>query len=108
MFDYYDTLITPEEAAELLGCGMNTIYKILRSGKLKAMRIGRIWKIPRRAVQEYMCQGKMPPSVRERYMKMKVQPEHPENIDALIENFDRALSHPDGNDLERLRKIIVR
>ena len=60
------------------------------------------------AVGEYMCQGKMPPSVRERYMKMKVQPEHPENIDALIENFDRALSHPDGNDLERLRKIIVR
>ena len=34
MFDYYDTLITPEEAAELLGCGMNTIYKILKSGKL--------------------------------------------------------------------------
>ena len=54
MFDYYDTLITPEEAAELLGCGMNTIYKILKSGKLKAMRIGRIWKIPRRAVQEHI------------------------------------------------------
>ena len=54
MFDYYDTLITPEEAAELLGCGMNTMYKILKSGKLKAMRIGRIWKIPRRAVQEYI------------------------------------------------------
>lgn len=54
MFDYYDTLITPEEAAELLGCGMNTIYKILKSGKLKAMRIGRIWKIPRRAIQEYI------------------------------------------------------
>ena len=59
-------------------------------------------------IGSFMCQGKMPPSVRERYMKMKVQPEHPENIDALIENFDRALSHPDGNDLERLRKIIVR
>ena len=54
MFDYYDTLITPEEAAGLLGCGMNTIYKILKSGKLKAMRIGRIWKIPRRAIQEYI------------------------------------------------------
>lgn len=54
MFDYYDTLITPQEAAELLGCGMNTIYKILKSGKLKAMRIGRVWKIPRRAVQEYI------------------------------------------------------
>ena len=26
---------------------------------------------------EYMCQGKMPQSVRDRYMKMKTQPEHP-------------------------------
>ena len=40
MLDYYDTLITPEEAAELLGCGMNTIYKVLKSGKLKAHWIG--------------------------------------------------------------------
>ena len=58
-------------------------------------------------VGEYMCQGKMPQSVRDRYMKMKAQPEHPANIDALIDNFDRALSHPDEGDLERLRKIIL-
>ena len=58
-------------------------------------------------VGEYMCQGKMPQSVRNRYMKMKAQPEYPANIDALIDNFDRALSHPDEDDLERLRKIIL-
>ena len=58
-------------------------------------------------VGEYMCQGKMPQSVRDRYMKMKAQPEHPANIDALIENFDRALFHPDEDDLERLGKIIL-
>ena len=58
-------------------------------------------------VGEYMCRGKMPQSVRDRYMKMKAQPEHPANIDALIDNFDRALSHPDEDDLERLRKIIL-
>ena len=58
-------------------------------------------------IGEYMCQGKMPQSVRDRYMKMKAQPEHPANIDALIDNFDRALSHPDEDDLERLRKIIL-
>ena len=58
-------------------------------------------------IGEYMCQGKMPQSVRDRYMKMKAQPEHPANIDALIGNFDRALSHPDEDDLERLRKIIL-
>ena len=54
-----------------------------------------------------MYQSKMPQSVRDRYMKMKAQPEHLANIDALIENFDRALSHPDEDDLERLRKIIL-
>ena len=42
-----------------------------------------------------MYQGKMPQSIRDRYMKMKAQPEHPANIDALIENFDRALFHSD-------------
>ena len=49
MFDCYDTLITPEEVADMLGCGMNTTYKLLKSGKIKAMRIGRSWKIPKRA-----------------------------------------------------------
>lgn len=42
MFDYYDTLITPEEVADMLGCGMNTTYKLLKSGKIKAMRIVQI------------------------------------------------------------------
>ena len=56
----------------------------------------------------YMCQGKMPQSVRERYMRMKAQPEHPANTDALIENFDRALSHPDAHDLERLKEIVLK
>ena len=43
----------------------------------------------------YMYQSKMPQSVRDRYMKMKAQPEHPATIDALIDNFDRALFHSD-------------
>ena len=38
---------------------------------------------------------------------MKEQPEHPANVDALIENFDRALSHPDADDLEKLRNIVT-
>ena len=33
MFDYYDTLITPEEVADMLNCGMNTTYKLLKTGK---------------------------------------------------------------------------
>lgn len=54
-------------------------------------------------VGEYMCQGKMPQTVRERYIKMKSLPNPAPNLDMLIENFDRALSHPDENDLKRLK-----
>ena len=54
----------------------------------------------------FMCQGKMPQAVKDRYLRMKAQPEHPANIDALIANFDRALSHPDEADLERLRQTV--
>ena len=34
-----------------------------------------------------MYQGKMPQSVRDRYMKMKAPPEHPATIDALIDYY---------------------
>ena len=57
-------------------------------------------------IGEYMCQGKMPLSVRERYIKMKQSPEHPANLDMLIKNFDCALSHPDREDLERLKRLL--
>ena len=50
----------------------------------------------------YMCQGKMPQSVRQRYEQMLQQPDPAPNLKMLIENFDRALSHPDAEDLERL------
>ena len=55
----------------------------------------------------YMCQGKMPPSVRARYEAMRTLPAPPENLDALIENFDRARSHPDADDLDRLRAAVL-
>ena len=57
-------------------------------------------------VGEYMRQGRMPQSVRERYLKMKDAPDHPANLDVLIQNFDCALSHPDADDLERLRQAV--
>lgn len=53
-----------------------------------------------------MCQGKMPPSVKERYLKIKNQPEHAPNIDAMIENFDKAATHPDSSDIERLKEAV--
>lgn len=46
----------------------------------------------------YMCQGKMPVSVRKRYESM----EESASRQAMLDNFDRALSHPDEQDLSAL------
>ena len=50
----------------------------------------------------YMCQGKMPQAVRSRYEAMEDSPRRA----ALLENFDRALSHPDAGDLDRLQAAV--
>lgn len=49
-------------------------------------------------VGRFMCQGQMPPAVRERYVKMAEQ--EPKKFEPMIENFDRALGHPDVADLD--------
>ena len=50
-----------------------------------------------------MCQGEMPIYVRERYEKMLSAPIHAPNLEGMIENFDKAFSHPDETDLIELK-----
>jgi len=57
MFNNYDDMLTVDEACEALKIGHNTMYTLLRSGKLKGFRCGRIWKIPRAAVTEYVVEN---------------------------------------------------
>lgn len=47
-------LITVEELCEELMIGKNAAYKLLISGELKGFRIGRIWKIPRESLTDYL------------------------------------------------------
>lgn len=50
----------------------------------------------------FLCQGKMPEGVRRRYEAMPDSPTR----SSMLENFDRALSHPDEEDLEALRRAV--
>ena len=54
MFNDYNDLLTVEEACELLRMGRDSVYKLLNSNKLKGFRNGRIWRIPKQAVIEYI------------------------------------------------------
>lgn len=52
----------------------------------------------------YMCQGKMPVSVRQRYEKLQNGPIKVPTVQNLIANFDQALTHPDQKDVEKLQE----
>ena len=54
-----------------------------------------------------MCQGRMPQSVRDRYVKMKASPVPIPNVDSMIENFDRAATHPDAEDLQKVKDAVA-
>ena len=52
----------------------------------------------------FYCQGKMPLTVKERYLDLiKANPED-QNLKVSLANFDKALTHPDQKDLEELGK----
>lgn len=54
MFEEYESVVTPEELSEMLRIGMNQVYKILATGEIKAYREGRVWRISKQAVIEYI------------------------------------------------------
>lgn len=54
MFDDYPDILSAEEAAEALRVRENAIYRLLNSGKLKAFRNGRTWRIPKDALKEFI------------------------------------------------------
>lgn len=54
----------------------------------------------------FYCQGKMPIQVRERYKQMITQNPENANLKVAIENFDKALTHPDKNDKNNVKEWV--
>ena len=47
-------IFTVAELAKFLKIGINTTYRLLRTGKIKSVRVGRQYRIRREAVLEYL------------------------------------------------------
>ena len=50
----YPEVLSVDEACEVLRIGYNAMYLLLSTGKLKAYRKGRVWRIPQVAVQDFI------------------------------------------------------
>lgn len=51
--DYPDVL-TPEETMAVLNIGKNSIYKLLQTGELKSIKIGKQYRIPKKYLLQYI------------------------------------------------------
>ena len=50
--------LTLEEVADLLGVNYQLIYRLVRSGELPAIRLGRVYRIERADLEEYLDRSK--------------------------------------------------
>lgn len=47
-------VLTAEETARVLGISPHLLYALLRSGQIRSLRVGRIFRVPRCALEEYL------------------------------------------------------
>ena len=47
-------VFTIEDLMDYLSIGKTTAYKLLRTGKIQTLRIGRLYRIPKKAVDDYI------------------------------------------------------
>jgi len=49
-------MITGAEVAELFRVSRETVYRLAARGKLPAQKVGRVWRFPRHAIEEFALQ----------------------------------------------------
>lgn len=53
--EHFPALLTPLEVMDILGVGKNTVYRLLNSGELPAIRIGKSWRINENALRCFIA-----------------------------------------------------
>jgi excisionase family DNA binding protein len=48
-----EALLTTQQAAQRLDVKVDTVQRYLRQGKIRAVRLGKFWRIPESALQNY-------------------------------------------------------
>lgn len=48
-------LLTPEEAAQRLGCGRTYVFHLIKSGALESVKVGRLRRVPAAATDEFVA-----------------------------------------------------
>lgn len=50
---------TPQQAAEILSISEKTLMNWLRAGKIKGVKVGRLWRIMEQDLEEFLRQNRI-------------------------------------------------
>lgn len=56
---YLDKVYTPQQAAEVLSISEKTLMNWLRAGKIKGVKVGRLWRIMEQDLEEFLRQNRV-------------------------------------------------
>ncbi len=57
MLQNYDDILTAAEACQALKIRYNTLYGLLNKGELKGYKCGRVWRIPKIAIEAFILES---------------------------------------------------
>ena len=50
----YSDIMTIDDVVNYLKIGRSKVYSLLTSGEIKAMKFGKIWRIPKESIKDYI------------------------------------------------------
>ena len=54
MLEKYDDVLSVKEVQEILKIGKNRAYALISNGEIKCIRLGKIYKIPKRSLINFL------------------------------------------------------
>jgi len=86
------TVMTPEQVADLLQLSTETIYRLIRDQKLAAAKIGRAYRITEADLETFLAANSTMPTLRDALFArvMAIAERHPDlNSDEVLADLDR-------------------
>ncbi len=54
MLDEFGPIMSVQDVCDTLHVGKNTVYRLIQEGKIDCFRTGRVWKIKRNGLADYI------------------------------------------------------
>ena len=54
VFSKYPDVVTVKDLCEMLSIGRNNAYRLLQSGSIKYVKVGKVYKIPKKFVIDFI------------------------------------------------------